>query len=134
MFLSPRPQILDGADFCGLRRRRWLGIRQGSQQIARQVGRVTFGDGAQNLAKKRARAPVCWISPDPEVFGEFSDGVVGKGTQVQRRQHGGEVLRVTEIVLEVVSLGFQDIEAFVFYLPPGAAGGGEFDDVIAVDR
>ncbi len=120
--------------FCGLRRRRWLGIRQGSQQIAPGWEDLVAGDGAQ-IGEEASAGPGLFDGPTPEVFGEFSDGVVGKGTQVQRRQHGGEVLlAMTEIVLEVVSLGFQDIEAFVFDLPPGAAGGGEFDDVIAVDR
>ena len=42
----------------------------------------------------------------PEFVGDVADGVNGEGQQVQGRQDGGEVvLAVTEIVLDVVSLG-----------------------------
>jgi hypothetical protein len=48
------------------------------------------------------------------------------------RTAGEVVFAVAKIMLEVVTLGLQDIEAAVLDLPSGAAGGGDFDDIIGV--
>jgi hypothetical protein len=50
--------------------------------------------------------------------------------QIKDREHRRQMLfAVPEIVLEVVSLGFQDIERLVLYFPSGPAAGGEFGDI-----
>jgi hypothetical protein len=62
--------------------------------------------------------------------GDVADGVHGEGQQVQGHQNGGEVaLAVTEIVLDVVSLGLEDVEGLVFDLPASATAGREFGDI-----
>ena len=59
----------------------------------------------------------------------------GEGEQIERDQQSGKVLlAVTEIVLEVVAIGFENVEGLVFNLPSGSGTGGEFRDVVAIDR
>src|SRR6516162_7174215 len=71
----------------------------------------------------------------PEFVGDVADGVHGEGQQVQGHQNGGEVaLAVTEIVLDVVSLGLEDVEGLVFDLPASATAGREFGDIVWPDR
>ena len=71
----------------------------------------------------------------PEFVGDVADGVNGEGQQVQGRQDGGEVaLAVTEIVLDVVSLGLENVEGLVLDLPAGATAGREFGDIIGAHR
>ena len=41
---------------------------------------------------------------------------------------------MAEIVLEVVALGFQDIEPFILDLPASPATSGELGDVVTLDR
>ena len=43
------------------------------------------------------------------------------------------VLAVTEIVLDVVSLGIENIEGLVLDFTAGAATGGEFGDILGTD-
>src|SRR5277367_3049947 len=65
---------------------------------------------------------------------QFTDGMTGEGQQIEDREHGRQMLLpVTEVMLQVVSLGFQNIEALVFNLPSGPAAGGEFGDIVSVD-
>ncbi len=58
----------------------------------------------------------------------IADGMKREGQQLHRGEHHGEVLlAVAEVVLEVVAVGLEDVEAFVldlgrtswFDLPPG---------------
>ena len=61
--------------------------------------------------------------------------MVGEGDQIEGDEHGGEIVfTVAEIVLEVVALGLERIEALVLDLPSGATAGGKLDDGAAVDR
>src|SRR5208282_4252369 len=70
---------------------------------------------------------------EPNVIGEFSNGVEGEGQQVEGGEDGGQVLlAVSEIVFEVIALCFQDVEAFVFDLPARPSAGRQFDDGVAV--
>jgi hypothetical protein len=41
---------------------------------------------------------------------------------------------VSEIVFEVACVGLPDVEGLVLDLPAGAAAGGDFGDVVPVDR
>ncbi len=41
---------------------------------------------------------------------------------------------MSEAVLKVVALDFQDIERLVLDLPSGPAAGGQFDDRVGTDR
>ena len=53
----------------------------------------------------------------------------GEGGEVEDGEDRGQMmLAVAEIVLEVVALGFQGIEAFVLDLPACPAAGRQCDD------
>src|SRR6516225_6213147 len=71
----------------------------------------------------------------PEFVGDVADGVNGESQQVQGHQDGGEVaLAVTEIVLDVISLGLENVEGLVLDFPAGATAGRQFGDIIGPDR
>jgi hypothetical protein len=60
----------------------------------------------------------------PKIVGEFGNGVEGERQQVEGGEDGRQVLlSVAEIVLEVITLGFQGVEAFVLDLPARPATG-----------
>ena len=72
-------------------------------------------------------------SPRPAT--QVADGVAGECQQVQCGQHGRKVLlAVAEIVLQVIALGLQSVEAFVLDLPACPAARGKFGHVVPVDR
>ena len=65
--------------------------------------------------------PRCTPGPVPQ----FTYGMTGESQQIEDREHGRQMLlSMPEVMLEVVSLGFQDIEALIFNLPSGSAAGG----------
>src|SRR6266436_999041 len=96
----------------------------------------------RRCSKKRRRAP----EPAPAKAGggdggtpssltEVDDGMQGEGEQVEDDEEVGErSLSVPEIVFEVVSVGLEDVESLVLDLPAGTAAGGDFGDVVPVDR
>ena len=91
------------------------------------------GDGPQALEEPLAghqfppRRTPC---PVPQ----FAYGMTGEGQQIEDREHGRQMLlSVPEVMLEVVSLGFQDSERFVLDFSSGPASGGEFGDIVPVD-
>jgi hypothetical protein len=70
----------------------------------------------------------------PGPVARFTYGVTSKGRQIEDREHGRQMLpSVPEVVLQVVSLGFENIERFVLDLPSGPAGGGQFGDIVPPD-
>ena len=92
------------------------------------------GDGREIVEELAAGAELL-PGGAPEFVGDVADGVNGEGQQVQSRQDGGEVaLAVTEIVLDVVSLGLENVEGLVLDLPAGATAGREFGDIVGPDR
>src|SRR4051812_13481241 len=57
-----------------------------------------------------------------------------EGEQVHGGEHHGEVLlAVAEVVLEVVAVGLEDVEAFVLDLPSGPSAGHDLGDGVAGD-
>ena len=59
----------------------------------------------------------------------------GEGEEVEGGERHGQIgLAMAEIVFEFVAVVFQDVEAFVFDLPPGAAAGGDLRDLGFGDR
>ena len=70
----------------------------------------------------------------PGAVSQFANRVTGEGQQIEDREHRRQMqFAVTEIVLEVVAPGFQDVERLVLDLPPGATAAGEFGDVVPTD-
>jgi hypothetical protein len=70
----------------------------------------------------------------PGLVRQFADGMAGEGQQIEDRWHRRQAFfAMTEVVFKIVAFGFQNVERFVFDLPPGAAGGGECGDVLAAD-
>ena len=70
----------------------------------------------------------------PERFCEFACAVEGEGAQVEDDEHAGEgALAMAEVVFEVITVLFEDVEGFVLDLPSSAGAVGEFDDIVAVD-
>ncbi len=66
---------------------------------------------------------------------EFEDGVEQKSEQVEADQGRGEmVVAVTEVVFQVIALGFQRVVVFILDFPAGAAGGDEFDNSVGGNR
>src|SRR5713101_3398958 len=66
---------------------------------------------------------------------EVDNRMQSEGEQVEDDKEVGESsLSVSEIVFEVVSVGLQDVEGLVLDLPAGTAAGGDFGDVVPVDR
>jgi hypothetical protein len=60
--------------------------------------------------------------------------MTGEGQQVEHRQHARQMLvSVSEIMLEVVAVGFGDIERLVLDLPACAATGRGCDDIVPAD-
>ena len=96
----------------------------------------------RRCSKKRRRA----AEPAPAEAGggdggtpcrlaEVDHRMQGEGEQVEDDKEVGErSLSVSKIVFEVVSVGLQDVESLVLDLPAGAAAGGDFGDVVPVDR
>ena len=98
--------------------------------LEHHVGR----DGPQMLEEAVCGA-TCDDGGSPSENGEPSGGVEGEGEQVEGDEKAGEsFLAVPEVVLEVVSVGLEDVEGLVLDLPTGAAAGGEFGDGIGGDR
>src|SRR5271156_298334 len=87
---------------------------QGCKQAVPRGENKEDSDGSQSF--EEAVACSCLVDGlEPNVIGEFSDGVEGEGQQVEGGEDGGQVLlAVAEIVFEVIALCFQDVEAFVF--------------------
>src|SRR4051794_4133301 len=73
-------------------------------------------DGFDVLEEARARS-FSGSGLGPELFEAVADGMKCEGEQVHGGEHHGEVLlAVAEVVLEVVAVGLEDIEAFVLDL------------------
>ncbi len=59
----------------------------------------------------------------------------GEGEHVEGGERHGQIcLAMSEVVLKLVAVVFQDVEAFVLDLPPRAAAGGDLRDVGLGDR
>ncbi|MBY6243612.1 hypothetical protein [Methylosinus sp. Sm6] len=70
----------------------------------------------------------------PQRLETIADGVHGEGQEVHgREQHGEVLLAMAEIMLEMVAVVFENIEAFVLDLPPRPRAGGNFGDALAQD-
>ena len=58
-----------------------------------------------------------------------------KARRFRGHEDGGEVaLSVAEFVLDVVTLGLENVEGFVLDFPAGPPAGGEFGDIVGSDR
>src|SRR5919202_2982094 len=97
-------------------------------------GYVRIGrDGADVLEEARARS-FGGSGLDPELFEAVADRMKCEGEQVHGGEHHGEVLlAVPEVVLEVVAVGLEDVEAFVLDLPPRPGAGHDLGDGVAGD-
>src|SRR5947199_834584 len=75
------------------------------------------GDGAQVLEEAVSGA-AGGEGGAPGEDAELGDGVAGEGEQVEGDEDAGEgLLAVAEIVLEMVSVGLEDVEGLVLDLP-----------------
>ena len=71
----------------------------------------------------------------PGDVGEFGGQMDRECDQIERDEDRREVVfPVAEIVFEIVPLRFQGVERLVLDFPPRPSGGGEFLDVVGVDR
>ena len=92
------------------------------------------GDGPQMLEEAVCRS-ACDDGGAPFDDRQISRGVKREGKQIQSDQDAGQgSLAVSEIVLEVVSIGFEDVERLVLDLPAGTAAGRRFGDAAGCDR
>src|SRR3954468_11939562 len=74
-------------------------------------------DGSDVVEEARTRS-FSGSGLGPELFEAVADGMKCEGEQVHGGEHHGEVLlAVAEVVLEVVAVGLEDVEAFVLDLP-----------------
>src|SRR3954471_9915186 len=94
-------------------------VDQGLQE-RRPIGKDEIGrDGSDVLEEARARS-FGGSGLDPELFEAVANRMKCEGEQVHGGEHHGEVLlAVAEVVLEVVAVGLEDVEAFVLDLPAG---------------
>src|SRR5580658_5234486 len=126
--------MTEGADSPLGRARRRLGEGQGFEQVL-PGGKDQKGGDRGEVAEERPACSELLPGGAPQLVGDVADGVDREGQQVQRYQDGGEVLlAVAEVVLDVVSLGLEDVEGFVLDFPAGATAGGEFGDIVGADR
>ena len=105
-----------------------------------QLGKTMCAVTERRCSKMRrlARSPACTQPGDcvaPEPFDEVAEVVQGEGDEVEGDEDGRQGLfAVAEIVLEVVAVVLEDVEGLVLDLPARAAAGGEFGDVVTIDR
>jgi hypothetical protein len=111
-------------DYCGFclwvrsRGERGLfGECEGEEQIFPGWEDQKDGDGGE-LAEEVVAGPLFFAGCAPEVIGDIADGMECEGNEVQRDEDGGEVcFAVSEVVLEVLAVVFQDIEGLVLDFP-----------------
>ena len=82
-------------------------------------------DGAEMLEES-----VCWPARGHRFasgqHGEPCHGIEVESQEIEHHQHAGQgFLSMAEIMLQVVSVVFQDVERFILDLPARAATGGE---------
>jgi hypothetical protein len=93
-----------------------------------------FGQRDDGLKESLARYQFAPCGP-PRLVDEVADRVTGKGQQVQGREHAGQMLlTVTEVMLKVISFGFQGIKRLILNFPAGSSGRGHVGDIVAVHR
>src|SRR6202008_551551 len=85
-------------------------------------GHKKQGQGFAHFCKEaRAHAGDC-SRLLPEIFRRFGDSVEGEGEKIKGGEDGGQVFpAMPEIMFEVITFRFQDVEALVLDLPSGAA-------------
>lgn len=109
------------------------GATEGLQKVGPGRENDEAGDGGEVVEVVMPRAVLFPCGP-PEVVGDVADAVLGGGEQVQGDGEGCEVwLTVAEIVFQVIAVGFENVEGFVFDFPAGAAEGNSFDDIVGTD-
>ncbi len=87
------------------------------------VGEGGVGRDRPDMLEKSLAGALGGPGVNPRLFEAVADGVYGKRQQVHGGEPHGEVLlAVAEVVLEVVAVGLEDVEALVLDLPacPGA--------------
>src|SRR5215472_6048990 len=112
----------------------WRGEGQGLQQIIPRGEDQVDGDGGKAAEELHARTG---LRPGklPQGLGLIADRVEGEGEQIEGDQQSGQVLlAVAEVVLEVVAIGFENVEGLVLNFPSGTAAGCEFRHVVGIDR
>src|SRR5215212_9887487 len=100
----------------------------------RPIGKDEMGrDGSDVLEEAGARA-FGGSGLGPELFEAVADRMECEGEEVHGGEHHGEVLlAVAEVVLKVVAVALEDVEAFVLDLPSGPAAGHDLGDGVAGD-
>jgi len=85
---------------------------------------------------EEAHSLLCRLSGfSPGRLVKVENRVPGEGEQVERgERHGQIALAMAEVVFKLVAVVFQDVEAFVLDLPPGAAADGDLGGVALGDR
>src|SRR3954447_6243880 len=112
---------------------RWSGEGQRCQKVVPGEEDQEGGDGSQ-VFEEPTTGPHLLHRPAPQIFGEIADGMESESQKVQGDEHGGKIVfAVAEIVLEIVSVVLQDVEAFVLDLPACPATGGEVDHRVGTD-
>src|SRR4051812_48970754 len=122
-----------GIAWCSGGSRRWSGEGQRCQKVVPGGEDQEGGDGSQ-VFEEPTTGPHLLHRPAPQIFGEIADGMESESQKVQGDEHGGKIVfAVAEIVLEIVSVVLQDVEAFVLDLPACPATGGQFDHCVVTD-
>src|SRR3954464_2543233 len=110
---------------------RWSGEGQRCQKVGGED--QEGGDGSQVFEEPTTGSHLLH-RPAPQIFGEIADGMEGETQRVWRAEHGGKIVFAgAEIVLEIVSVVLQDVEAFVLDLPACPATGGQVDHCVGTD-
>src|ERR671910_958965 len=103
-----------GISWCSGGSGRWSGEGQRCQKVVPGWEDQEGGDGSQ-VFEEPTTGPHLLHRPAPRIFGEIADGMESESQKVQGDEHGGKIVfAVAEIVLEIVSVVLQDVEAFVF--------------------
>src|SRR3954451_1272278 len=96
---------------------RWSGEGQRCQKVGGED--QEGGDGSQ-VFEEPTTGPHLLHRPAPQIFSEIADGMESESQKVQGDEHGGKIdFPVSEIVLEIVSVVLQDVEAFMVSRPEG---------------
>ena len=98
----------------------------GEDHEARQPPDI--GEEAGSLFRRLPRLP-------PRRLQKVEERMPGEGEHVERgERHGERVLAMAGVVLELIAMVVEHVEAFILDLPPFAATGHDLRDVALFDR
>ena len=111
----------------------WLGLDQGCHE-GLPVRKDQIGGYCSDVLEEAGSGALGLSGGDPQFLGDVAGGVKCEGEEVQGcEDHGEMLLAMTEIMFEVISVVFQDVESFVLDFPPRPGAGGDLGDIFAAD-